>query len=44
MQLLVVKDDSGNWQQAAEKAVNVLFFASAIELECRGTLQMRNWS
>ena len=41
MQLLVVEDDSGIRQQAADKAVNVLFFASTIELEC--SLLMRNW-
>ena len=37
----MVEDDSGIRQQAADKAVNVLFFASRIELEC--SLQMRNW-
>ena len=41
MQLLVVEDVSGIRQQAADKAVNVLFIASTIELEC--SLQMRNW-
>ena len=39
----MVEDDSGIRQQAADKAVKVLFFASTLELECRGTSQMRNW-